>query len=98
MWLCVSEATLCAPTARMCLGLDAAGQRQAPSAIFMSPEVACNRFYFVIVLVALPFVFFMCRPLAASFGLVLFFFFCAHSWLLLSSNGFIFVVAHFWGK
>lgn len=28
--------------------------------IFMSPEVACNRFYFVIVLVPLPFVFFMC--------------------------------------
>lgn len=26
----------------------------------MSPEVACNRFYFVIVLVPLPFVFFMC--------------------------------------
>lgn len=37
------------------------GQPAAACAIFMSPEVACNRFYFVIVLVALPFVFFMCR-------------------------------------
>lgn len=58
-------ATLCASSVRMLpqpLASPLPGQRAA-CAIFMSPEVACNRFYFVIVLVALPFVFFMCRLL-----------------------------------
>lgn len=58
-------ATLCASSVRMLPQPRASplpGQRAA-CAIFMSPEVACNRFYFVIVLVALPFVFFMCRLL-----------------------------------
>jgi len=70
-----------------------------PCAIFMSPEVACNRFYFVIVLVALPFVFFMCRQL--PFGPFLFlacrpcFYFIS---AVVAAAVVVVVVAHFWGK
>jgi len=50
--ICVSRKTL--------FGQASSSSFRFACTIFMSPEVACNRFYFVIVLVPLPFVFFMC--------------------------------------
>lgn len=75
------------------------GQRAA-CAIFMSPEVACNRFYFVIVLVALPFVFFMCRLLPSFLSLALllgvpFLFLLQRVVIVVAAAA---AVAHFWGK